>query len=894
MGIVRLAKCLRILNSIDEYTSREQDIKNKIPGNRVYMDFVSIVYKIQDKVVNELNYLLFCFILIEKKLLNTIELTSNKFVHMLMRYNKSIPDYGKIYDILVDVKKTNNEMLGALQEIINRPFIDQYIIQVRSLNVLNNYVYESIIYFIVDMLTQKIIDVEYVLISFDGVPSYGKIQEQRKRRYMRFAFLEFQKVINTKNESVPLGTGTLVRARDMANIMPIIGARYVYDSNHFQPDIKSAIEYVYAMYHGTNLQRDIVKGMTMSQRNGINITPSIVEVIDRPYGEGEKILMDQLVDDYKKYGDEKSYVFYSPDGDSVILCLYIYVKTGVKKLNVVKNYSLEPSDKHNEQTQYVDINTLQENIVSNIEKYAHIKIETQYDRNSICTDFIFMVNLYGNDFIHQVPTMEISTTIMDLIYCYSKYIKNNDYILRKVGDKIHINYGNLKIFFKELSEFENLMMLDTYILDINDRNKIINYFGNIFSCRYALDFREIVQEYKHIIYHDIKNGNSNLASIKKMVADMIDAMNQTVTVSGKKYGDIFIKMEIKNVNSYASKIAADPEYLLLHMPKLVYGIRPKKNKNEHEIRTIINELENDLIKNNSSINQDNVTNSNNKKIRDFSFDYNNIRTLIPHAQMPTTDGDIDLYLLEWKSGKWMDILNAYPYELGYDWKRNRVKNIDQEMKRYQYDMLDINNTQMNRMIVDYLRTLSWMVDYYMNTDSENTLHTISTWSYNYERSPFITHIHRYLEAISGKELNHIMKNTYKKSLVSTDMYLKPDRHKLYIYPQPPSTISRLPGKYRISFPDMTQYVAATITMAKNEKNQIDRDKQHQRSRDLSSQEPRLFDCRMCPYFSKCIFKNKPLKFKELMSLDVMQLNHTNQVTLNRQTLKRSFDNYMGK
>ena len=44
MGIVRLAKSLRILNSINEYTSRQDDINNKISGNRVYMDFISIVY----------------------------------------------------------------------------------------------------------------------------------------------------------------------------------------------------------------------------------------------------------------------------------------------------------------------------------------------------------------------------------------------------------------------------------------------------------------------------------------------------------------------------------------------------------------------------------------------------------------------------------------------------------------------------------------------------------------------------------------------------------------------------------------------------------------------------------------------------------------------------------
>ena len=71
MGIVRLAKSLRALNALDEFKDRKSDIRNKIRGERVYMDFVSIVYKTQILVSDELNYLLFSFILINMGILNT-------------------------------------------------------------------------------------------------------------------------------------------------------------------------------------------------------------------------------------------------------------------------------------------------------------------------------------------------------------------------------------------------------------------------------------------------------------------------------------------------------------------------------------------------------------------------------------------------------------------------------------------------------------------------------------------------------------------------------------------------------------------------------------------------------------------------------------------------------
>ena len=161
---------------------------------------------------------------------------------------------------------------------------------------------------------------------------------------------------------------------------------------------------------------------------------------------------------------------------------------------------MEPSETHNEQSQYVDVPTLYNNIVSTIEKYSHIKFETVEDRDCVCTDFIFMINLYGNDFIHHIPTMEISTTVLDLMYIYSKYIRDNSYILRKVDGKIHIDYESLFIFFKELSEFEQFMMLDTYMLDVDNKSKILKIFGDIFPCRYLIDYRDIVVEYKQELY----------------------------------------------------------------------------------------------------------------------------------------------------------------------------------------------------------------------------------------------------------------------------------------------------------------------------------------------------------------------------------------------------------
>ena len=212
----------------------------------------------------------------------------------------------------------------------------------------------------------------------------------------------------------------------------------------------------------------------------------------------------------------------------------------------------------------------------------------------------------------------------------------------------------------------------------------------------------------------------------------------------------------------------------------------------------------------------------------------------------------------------MNILNAYPYEIGYDWKSQKIKSMDQEMKRYQYDVLNLNNTHLKHMIIDYLKSLSWIVDYYMNTNYKSTSTMISTWSYNYDRSPFISHIFQFINTLNKNELQHIMEDTYQKSLIKTKHYIDQNKHNLYIYPQKSDVISKLPNKYQEYFPNMNKYVDLTIQMANNSKNNlIGRDKKHER----------VFDCRMCPYFSKCVFKNKMISYEKLKSLNVNSIKH---------------------
>ncbi|VBB18808.1 XRN 5'-3' exonuclease [Yasminevirus sp. GU-2018] len=889
MGVVRLAKCLKLLNSLDEFKDRNSDVRNKIQGERVYMDFVSIVYKIQQAVSNELNYLLFSFYLMSYNLIDPVVLSSEKLLQMTMKYKQSVPRASEVIDSLKSLhsnlrnQKTKDTAVQTamkeLTKIVNGTeaphtstsdvqFIEEFKRLTRESNVMNEYVYESVIGFIVDLLTNKLANVEYVLIAFDGIPSFGKIQEQRQRRYMRHAFIEFQKTIN--DSGVKATDADSSEASTVQIKHDVLSVRDIYDRDHFQVDIRSAIDYVYGKYHSMDLQKNISDEINEVRKSDPvylaktgNKQSVVVDVIDKPYGEGEKILMDKLIQDYQVHKDTKSYVFYSPDGDSVILCLHIYIKTKVNALTVVKTFNQDPSDRHNESSQYVDIKVLYENIVKLIQKFTREEITDSEDKDRICGDFILMMNFFGNDFIHQVPTMEISSTFMDTMYIYSKFIMENDYLTFVQDDRVHINYASLIVFIKLLSEFEHMMMMDTYLSETDEKQKVMRYFGDLFPCRYLIDYRDNVTEIKKELHNKIKGTSVTVDDVKQMVLESIDKLNQIATVTNKKYGDIWTKIEVKNPYDYATKIVGNPHMLVSKYPRFIFHIRSKKKKDEEEIDELVKLIEKDLLAHGTPIDLDAVDESHESSVKNFSFEYSNIRLLTPHEQMPTTANDINIYLLEWRSGRWMHVLNGYSFEIGYDWKKGTPKKIEQEMKRYQYDVLGMNNTQMNRMILDYLRTLSWMVDYYMNTDYESTSTEISTWSFNYDRSPFISHIANYLSTISDTDLKSIMKNLYTRTLVPTENYLKSDRHRFYIYPQSTQIIERIPKEYKQYFPDMNLSIKKSVEQFNSLAEGGDSKK--------VNKDDRFFDCRMCPYFSKCVFKSDHLTFKELMSLDVSNI-----------------------
>lgn len=796
MGIVRLAQGLKKIDSIDIYTSRKKDISNKIRGDRVYLDFISIVYKIQENVVREINYLLYSFLLIIDGSIASSELKS-EFRRIVKKYCENNEN------IISIVKSDDDAKLSMLQQIITRSFVDEFIQRLSQDDIFNEYVYRDVVKFVIDMLTNKISNISFVLISFDGIPSVAKIQEQRHRRYMRVCLLEFQKQLQTESQHT---------------------LRREYDRIHFVPNIRTSLEYIVATHANGRLKTDL--------SNKLNESSHVeVVILNESYGEGEKILMDRLIDDAKIYKDQH-YVFYSPDGDSVVLCLYIYALTKIN-INVIKMYFTNPSVEHNSQCQYIDEARLYTNVVNLVQFHSKLTFDVK-QKDNCCFDFILILNMFGNDFLHCVPTLDISTTLMDIIYVYSLFLSKNTFItfVDELGE-LKINSEMLRHWICFCAKYEEWIMLDAYLANVDDKKIIMREFGDIFTVRYMLDYKDNVNMVKHKLQNAIRKGNRKY--VQHVLSVELEKLNKLVTITGKKYGDLMYKLEInKNMHKYIDRIMSG------NFPTLRFTLQ-HKNTNI-DLHSIIKDLETPFISANLPINTDNFTLP--KNLDKFLFIYSSLRKqYVPHRQMPTASHDIDFYMLEWRIGKWKNILNGHSYDFGYKSDSALQVPIESEMKRYQTKFLKVSDSELHKMCIAYLQGISWTTDYYMNRHPNGY---ISTWSYTYERSPFFQHIAASLDKINEQQLQHLINNTYTKSLVNVSDYIDDKTHKLYIYPVTSDNIRKnIQPSLLAAFPNIIKFVKNTLKYNNGKK---------------------YFDCRLCPFFSKCIFKNKMLSFEEIKQL----------------------------
>lgn len=361
--------------------------------------------------------------------------------HFLIDFNSIIHNVSS--EMLSDINNASNLSFtfNSLSD-----FEPQLIIQVKEAikNLLKN-----------NFISQNI---NYVMLAIDGVPSFAKMMEQKKRRYI----------------------GDL-----MNKLMKEVELPIDWSKTNISP--------------GTKFMDDMCKELkTESFINECkkicpNLTGMLVSDVYNP-GEGEMKIMKCL---RGLTGTKNKICVYSPDSDMILLLMILDIDVSLlrfdqqtSKIKKKKIYNL------------IDINKFKNELIN----YCRNRVDTITDERLLINEIIYIFTLFGDDFLPKLESVQVANDINSIIDNYLLTLKEVGNILTRhtgdVNNKYTLNHNNLKHFFDLLTKNE--------MKDIN-RNFYNSKFRNY---RYAkdknfhLDLYNFKADINNIILKFIVKSNS--------------------------------------------------------------------------------------------------------------------------------------------------------------------------------------------------------------------------------------------------------------------------------------------------------------------------------------------------------------------------------------------------
>jgi 5'-3' exonuclease len=305
---------------------------------------------------------------------------------------------------------------------------------------------------------------DLLYIAIDGVPSMGKMIEQKKRRYMNTIINEYKKILKEKYKN-----------ELQKSFLPNKMNRYDYKEISFDKNKISP---------GTDFMKKLTKKLKSSKFNTKKYILSSFDEI----GEGEKKILDYILQN-----NLNNCLIYSPDADMILL------------LCLLKNTNINIL-RHNQQT-----STPEENIYDliNIDLFKqnlYSYIDFDLDKDKFIKDIVFLSSIFGNDFIPKIESIDVENNFQQLLDIYLDTYKSvNNYLV--LFDKKYILNTNFFVdFLKKYLEFEQFNINEKYM---NETYRFYRKFKNIYSLEYEnvnhKNFDDINKQFNDKLDNFIKN-----------------------------------------------------------------------------------------------------------------------------------------------------------------------------------------------------------------------------------------------------------------------------------------------------------------------------------------------------------------------------------------------------
>ena len=525
-------------------TSIRSNFIGKIPTNYFLLDFNSIIHVSSQKILSDVNGFM----------QSTLK---NLYAHRSINILSEIFTKYKMEHVQKKITLESDalDVITMFKEHFNEKFMDKLIIVL----VINN-----ILHLVKTYCENQ--NLKTLLLAIDGVPSKGKMIEQKQRRYMGTIMEEYKEKILTKYADYLLAQPDYQYLTTNHSIK--------WSRNKITP--------------GTAFMHKLVKYLnspTVQTRIKIN-RPNLDIIISDMYqiGEGEKKIMNYID---SNVGKDEEVMVYSPDADMILLCML----APIQKIYVLRHN--QQTSEHAKTNIYdlVDIQMLKSNIsfyINNHEDYP----KAEFEINRINNDIVCMATLFGNDFVPKIETINVKSGFQTLMDAYLKTLvqlkEQKRYLIKKINGGSKLSLTFLKTIIKHLLPEENYFI---------KHNNLYNQYVTMGQIKNVFDYMEINSE--NIVstvtnfkrgYDDLKNlikHNSNLTyyethdqfmtSLKKSLVITIDEQpTNTSYLSNKelikvlrdyymKYKD-FPRLNI-NLNTWSHSITDYKHKLILKEKK---------------------------------------------------------------------------------------------------------------------------------------------------------------------------------------------------------------------------------------------------------------------------------------------------------------------------------------
>lgn len=266
-----------------------------------------------------------------------------------------------------------------------------------SINI-NKLVIKAVIELVRDYVSQ-LEDCKLVYLAMDGVPGYGKMREQKHRRYLG-------EVSATMAAKI---------AKKIMDMFPPIGPTYPYDYKEYYTHKLSFSKS--QITPGTQFMRDLCAHIR-------NETEWILSDFDE-FGEGEMKIINIMHTNIVKGRD---IIVYSPDADMILLCLLEQGRNFEKQIKLLRY------DQRTGEDIIVDILTLR----GYMEEHGNVE------------DLIFLFSVFGDDFVPRLEAMSARDHLSLVLDLYKKHL-HNERVLNPDG----VNMKQLIRFFELLEPYEH-------------------------------------------------------------------------------------------------------------------------------------------------------------------------------------------------------------------------------------------------------------------------------------------------------------------------------------------------------------------------------------------------------------------------------------------------------